>query len=100
MAMDGLWARLRGKAERVVLMMTDTITGMVWPPIVVRTEGMFSWKDLFLRAQRAGLSWEDDATEPLDLAMMSRKAWILSLGTSTFPTCSLERRRHRSVTFS
>lgn len=58
MAVDGLWSRLRGRAERVVLMLTDTVTGMVWPPIVARTEEMLSWRELFLRALRAGLNRE------------------------------------------
>jgi transposase-like protein len=58
MAVDGLWARLRGGAERVVLLLTDTVTGMVWPPIVARTEEMLSWREIFLRALRAGLNME------------------------------------------
>lgn len=58
LAADGLWARLRGGVQRVVLMITDTATGVVWPPVVARTEELLSWGDLFLRALRAGLNWE------------------------------------------
>jgi transposase-like protein len=36
---DGLWARLRGGATRVVLLLTDSVTGVVWPPVVVAGEG-------------------------------------------------------------
>jgi len=31
MGTDGLWARLRGKAKRVVLLLSDSVTGVVWP---------------------------------------------------------------------
>lgn len=31
---DGLWARLRGGTKRVVLLMTDSVTGVIWPPVV------------------------------------------------------------------
>jgi len=58
LAVDGLWARLRGGAQRVVLVVTDMVTGVVWPPIVARTEEMLSWGEVFLRGLRAGLNWE------------------------------------------
>ena len=35
---DGLWARLRGGAKRVVLLLTDSVSGVVWPPVVVDGE--------------------------------------------------------------
>jgi hypothetical protein len=35
---DGLWARLRGGARRVVLLLTDSVSGVVWPPVVVAGE--------------------------------------------------------------
>jgi hypothetical protein len=56
LAVDGLWARLRGGAQRVVLLVTDTVTGVVWPPVVARTEEMLSWREVFLRGLRAGLT--------------------------------------------
>lgn len=35
---DGLWVRLRGGAERVVLVLVDCLSGLVWPPVVVTSE--------------------------------------------------------------
>lgn len=56
---DGLWARLRGGVKRVVLMLVDYVTGIVYPPVVAegeeREEG---WRRLFERAREAGLDWE------------------------------------------
>ena len=53
---DGLWARLRGKAKRVVLVLVDSVSGIVYPPVVVDGEDSEeSWKRLFARAKRAGL---------------------------------------------
>jgi len=53
---DGLWAVLRGRAKRVVLVLVDTVTGVVWPPVVVESEdSQEAWESLFKRAQRAGL---------------------------------------------
>lgn len=58
---DGLWAKLRGTAEgkvkRVVLVLIDSVTGLIYPPVVVKgEEDEASWKRLFGRAQRAGLA--------------------------------------------
>ncbi len=53
---DGLWARLRGGAKRVVLVLVDSVSGLVYPPVVVKgEESEQSWKRLFTRAERAGL---------------------------------------------
>ena len=57
MGVDGLWARLRGGAQRVVLLLTDAVTGLVWPPVVGQSEEQACWADLFLRAAQAGLDW-------------------------------------------
>jgi hypothetical protein len=54
---DGLWVRLRGGARRVVLLLTDAVTGLVWPPVVARSEEREAWGDLFIRAVQSGLSW-------------------------------------------
>jgi hypothetical protein len=55
-ATDGLWARLRGGTKRVVLALVDTVTGVVWPPVVVAGEGAAAaWATLFARAEQAGL---------------------------------------------
>jgi transposase-like protein len=58
---DGLWAKLRstaeGKVKRVVLVLVDSVTGLIYPPVVVKgEEDEAPWKQLFARAQRAGLS--------------------------------------------
>ena len=53
---DGLWAVLRGRAKRVVLVLVDSVTGLIWPPVVVAGEDSSeSWAPLFERAKRAGL---------------------------------------------
>jgi transposase-like protein len=61
---DGLWARLRStsdaageKAKRVVLVLVDSVSGLIYPPVVASgEEDEACWKRLFLRAQRAGLT--------------------------------------------
>lgn len=53
---DGLWARLRGGTKRVVLQLVDNVSGLIWPPVVVEgEESEESWRQLFERAQEAGL---------------------------------------------
>lgn len=53
---DGLWARLRGGGKRVVLLLTDSVTGLVFPPVVAKgEESAKAWQQLFARAQDAGL---------------------------------------------
>lgn len=54
---DGLWAKLQGGAKRAVLVLVDSVSGLIYPPVVVEgEEDEASWKRLFGRAQRAGLS--------------------------------------------
>ncbi len=56
---DGLWARLRGGAKRVVLLLADSVTGLLWPPLVARgEESAGPWQRLFERARRAGFDWD------------------------------------------
>lgn len=56
LATDGLWARLAGGAKRVVLGLTDPLTGLVWPPVVAVGEAAAAhWASLFERAAQAGL---------------------------------------------
>lgn len=53
---DGLWARLRGKTKKVVLVVVDSVSGLIYPPVVVAgEESNESWERLFARAKRAGL---------------------------------------------
>jgi len=53
---DGLWTQLRGGVKRVVLLLGDSVTGLLWPPVVAEDEESYaSWKGLFLRAEQAGL---------------------------------------------
>jgi hypothetical protein len=56
---DGLWAKLRGGGRRVVLLLYDSATGIVFPPLVTKgEESAQSWQRLFARAQQAGLGIE------------------------------------------
>jgi hypothetical protein len=53
---DGLWSRLKGRAQRVVLLVVDSVTGLVYPPVVAKgEESAGPWQRLFERAKRAGL---------------------------------------------
>jgi transposase-like protein len=53
---DGLWARLRGGAKRVVLLIVDSVSGVIWPPLVAEgEESETAWERLFERARQAGL---------------------------------------------
>lgn len=57
---DGLWARLVAGAKRVVLMMADTATGMIWSTAVSMGESSAEhWSVLFARIKAAGLAWAD-----------------------------------------
>jgi hypothetical protein len=59
LATDGLWARLRGETRRVVLLVADGVTGVIWPPVVVAgEEAAEQWQRVFERAQQAGLILE------------------------------------------
>jgi hypothetical protein len=56
MGVDGLWARLRGGGKRVVLAVVDSVSGVVWPPVVATgEESEEGWRQLFERARAAGL---------------------------------------------
>jgi len=57
MGTDGLWVRLRDGTQRVILILTDYASGVVWPPVVVASEGMeLAWDHLFRQAKQAGLN--------------------------------------------
>jgi len=56
MGTDGLWVRLRGGVKRVVLVVVDSVTGVMWPPVVAKgEESAEAWGELFRRAKAAGL---------------------------------------------
>ena len=60
MGADGLWVRLRGGTVRVLLMLRDSVTGLLWPPVVAAgEEAAAAWEALFVRACQAGLVLED-----------------------------------------
>ena len=61
MATDGLWARLRDGTKRVVLMVADGVSGVVYPPVVVQDEeSATGWGVLFARIEAAGAEPEGD----------------------------------------
>ena len=56
LATDGLWARLFGGRKRVVLLLVDAVTGVVFPPVVASGEDSDrSWGRVFRRAHLSGL---------------------------------------------
>jgi hypothetical protein len=56
---DGLWAKLKGKAQRVVLLVVDSVSGLIYPPLLAKGEGSEGpWQRVFERAKRAGLDLE------------------------------------------
>jgi lysophospholipase L1-like esterase len=60
LATDGLWARLRAGTKRVVLLLGDSVSGLVWPPVVVAGEDApRHWQSLFTRAFAAGLDRDE-----------------------------------------
>jgi hypothetical protein len=60
MGTDGLWARMRGRGKKVVLCLVDSVSGLVFPPVVVDgEESSESWEKLFMRAKEAGLKLEE-----------------------------------------
>ena len=80
---DGLWARLRGGAKRVVLLLADSVSGLLWPPIVAKgEESAGPWQRLFERARQAGLDWESirgvtsDGAQGVSAFLRQRLAWV------------------------
>jgi transposase-like protein len=56
-ATDGLWARLVGGKTRVLMALVDSVTGLIWPPVVAEGEAEADdWEPLFERAKQAGLA--------------------------------------------
>jgi hypothetical protein len=80
---DGLWATLKGKAQCVVLLIADSVSGLLYPPIVAEgEEAAQPWQRLFARAQRAGLDLEalrgvtSDGTQGLLAYLRRSLAWV------------------------
>jgi hypothetical protein len=83
LGVDGLWARLKGKAKRVVLMAADSVSGLVWPPVVARGEQSEGpWSRLFERAQQAGLDRDrlravtSDGAQGVSAYLKRRLPWV------------------------
>jgi hypothetical protein len=83
LGVDGLWARLKGKAKRVVLMAVDCVSGVIWPPVVARGEQSEGpWQRLFERAQQAGLDWDrlravtSDGAPGVGAFLKRRLGWV------------------------
>jgi transposase-like protein len=81
---DGLWARLRGRATRVVLLLCDSVSGVVWPPVVTTGEETpTQWRPLFVRARVAGLRvaelWgvTSDGATGIAGYLRARLPWVL-----------------------
>ncbi len=84
LATDGLWARLRGGATRVVLLLTDSVSGVAWPPVVATGEHEpGQWQRLFVRARGAGLDATDlwgvtsDGATGLGGYLRQHWSWVL-----------------------
>lgn len=80
---DGLWAKLRGGVTRVVLLLADSVTGLLWPPLVAEREDQAApWQRLFERARQAGLDWHrlrgvtSDGAQGLSAFLRQRLAWV------------------------
>ena len=80
---DGLWAKLKGQAQRVVLLVVDSVSGLVYPPIVAQGEAAPGpWQRVFARAQQAGLDLDglrgvtSDGAQGLLAYLRCGLAWV------------------------
>jgi hypothetical protein len=80
---DGLWAKLKDRAQRVVLLVVDSVSGLVYPPIVATGEDSARpWQRLFARAQQAGLDLDvlrgvtSDGAQGLLAYLRRGLAWV------------------------
>jgi transposase-like protein len=56
LGVDGLWVRLREGSKRAVLLVVDSVSGLLYPPVVAaEEESAAGWGALFERAKAAGL---------------------------------------------
>ncbi len=80
---DGLWVKLKGQAQRVVLLVVDSVSGLVYPPVVAKgEESEGPWQRLFERATLAGLDLEalrgvtSDGAQGLLAYLRRHLAWV------------------------
>jgi len=80
---DGLWARLKGRAQRVVLLVVDSVNGLIYPPTIARgEESAGPWQRLFERARQAGLDLDalrgvtSDGAQGLLAYLRRRLVWV------------------------
>lgn len=81
---DGLWAKLKGGLPRVVLLLVDSATGLLLPPLVTGDETSAPpWQRLFQRAQQAGLvlatvrSVTSDGAQGLLAYLPRQLSWVV-----------------------
>jgi len=80
---DGLWAKLKGQGQRGVLLVVDSVSGLVYPPVVAKGEASAGpWQRLFERAKRAGLDLDalrgvtSDGAQGLLAYLRRSLAWV------------------------
>lgn len=80
---DGLWAKLKDQVVRVVLMTVNSVTGVIYPPVVAADEAQASaWAELFARATEAGLDLQrirgvtSDGAQGLLAYLREKMAWV------------------------
>ncbi len=80
---DGLWAKLKGQVQRVVLLLADSVSGLLYPPVVAEgEESERSWQQLFAQAQQAGLVLKtlrgvtSDGAQGLQAYLRRHLAWV------------------------
>ncbi len=80
---DGLWAKLKGQVVRVVLIAVDSVSGLIYPPVVAQNEERADgWGALLERAQAAGLDLQklrgicSDGANGLLAYLRNALAWV------------------------
>ena len=80
---DGLWAKLKGNVQRVVLLVVDSMSGLIYPPVVAEDETSAGlWQRMFERAQEAGLNLDEvravtsDGAQGLHAYIESGLEWV------------------------
>jgi hypothetical protein len=80
---DGLWAKLKDQVTCVVLMTVNSVTGVIYPPLVAWGEALASaWEQLFARAAAAGLQLQQirgltsDGAQGLLSYLREKLVWV------------------------